>query len=166
MNLTYEQRKRVRAWLDKDPKSEDKNKTLDLDGVKLTRTTEYLNDSEGKQAWKVRIGYVVETGFPVAMSSPIKAGQDHKKQYVKGESGKPYEMIPVFIDDPAPVPTKPAKPDAFAKAVEAEMDKLNAKMQYELMYGKPLIGYSSEPKPSYSWLEPVTHPEINEDEPF
>ena len=119
MKFTNEERARIRAWLEKDPKSEDTSKTLVLDReggpVTLGRVTQYFGGTD----WKVRIAYEMSTNYPVLMSSPIPGDQDSKKQ-----AKTKYPMVPK-IPTPEVTPKKPVgNKSVFEKAVDWEMKQI------------------------------------------
>lgn len=128
LKLTSAERLRIKAWLEKDPKSEDTASTIDMnrdDGtfIRLRRTTHYYGDS-----WKVRTAYEVESNFPICHSSPLPYGSN-----VKTKTGPKWVMTPKF--DP-PAESKAAQnKGAFAKAIDAEMK--NLKKQYAKQLNAP-----------------------------
>lgn len=126
MKLTYEERNRIRRWLDKDPAGPDKGKTMELNGVTLSRDTLYTGTERN---WKVRVAYVVETGYPVAMSAPIPGNLESKKQLMK--NGKP-----VMVEKFPPIEPK----STFDDVVQAELATLKLKMKEEL--SKPNLIWS------------------------
>lgn len=122
LKLTSAERLRIKAWLEKDPKSEDTASAIDMnrdDGtfIRLRRTTHYYGNS-----WKVRTAYEVESNFPVCHSSPLPYGSN-----TKTKTGPKWVMTPKF-DPPAESKAK-ANPGAFAKAIEAEMQTMKKGMK-------------------------------------
>ena len=85
--LTTLERVRIRSWLEKRPGSSDLPKVWDFDRedggtIQISRVTQYFG-----QDWKVRIAFIVETNYPILMSTPIPAGKDSK-------GTKPGKMVP------------------------------------------------------------------------
>lgn len=128
--LTSAERARIKAWLEKDPKTEDSGSSLTLtreDGTELNvrRSTQYYGEN-----WKVRTAYDVRTHFPLAHSSPLPYGSN-----VKTKTGPKWVMTPKF--DP-PAESKAAQnKGAFAKAIDAEMK--NLKKQYAKQLNAPTV---------------------------
>lgn len=123
LHFTPSERKMIRDWLNKDPNHgfDSGEPVLRFDNlhVELRRTTLYLPGG----TWKVRVAYVGDEGFPVAMSSPIPMGQTSNKK-IKGKS-----VDLLIIDD---VPGKKASNFAeaadkafkeFAEHIKSEMNK-------------------------------------------
>lgn len=102
MKFTNTERKRIKAWLEKDPDSTDTGLTLrahtsDGAAVVLGRKTTYFGEP---LTWKIRTAFTQAGGFPVMSSSAIPAGQDAKKS------------------------AKSSNKAAFQKAMTAEMKSL------------------------------------------
>lgn len=145
MKFTNEERARIRAWLEKDPNSEDTSKTLVLERegtsqgpTSLARVTQYFGGTD----WKVRIAYEEGTNYPVLMSSPIPGGQDSKKQ-----AKTKYPMVPKL---PAPqvAPKKTGNMSTFNQAMGAILDDMKVSMKAQLSQPSvwPLPLYTPKPK--------------------
>lgn len=128
MKLTYEERNRVRVWLDKDKDGPDQGKTLEINGVTLTRDTLYTGN---ERQWKVRVAYVLETGYPVAMSAPIPGNLESKHQMLS--KGGQVKMVPKFPNPPkneldAQIAAYKAKLMAKPSVFDAWLDEVNNEM--------------------------------------
>lgn len=111
-------RELIRLWADKAPEcgSTEKPRAFpDVNGVEveLSRNTVYNG------AWKFRYAFVQETGFPVVMGGPIPHHKD--TQQPNGKLSKPKSALFPSIQS-----AKANNKGAFAKAVEAEMNKAKA----------------------------------------
>lgn len=143
LKLTSAERLRIKAWLEKDPKSEDKNGAIDLtrdDGtfIRLRRTTQYYGDS-----WKVRTAYEVESNFPVCHSSPLPYGSN-----IKTKTGPKWVMTPKF--DPPAESKAVGNPGAFAKAMEKEMANMKSQMKQYLATPSPMWDFLTKVEPAAS----------------
>lgn len=125
LKLTSAERLRIKAWLEKDPKSEDTASAIDMnrdDGtfIRLRRTTHYYGNS-----WKVRTAYEVESNFPVCHSSPLPYGSN-----TKTKTGPKWVMTPKF--DP-PAESKAAQnKGAFAAALDMELKAMKKGISKQL----------------------------------
>lgn len=132
LKFTQAERKRIRLWLENNVRSTDKSNWFVMEresgAVTIRRVTQYLPGGK----WKVRIAYLEDSGFPIAMSAPLT----HQCQ-VKGKS-----------EDDAPV--KKGKKMVFSddvqsypnQALYAKVDKkLEALISSKWDWGesKPLI---------------------------
>lgn len=131
MKLTYEERNRVRVWLDKDKDGPDQGKTMELNGVTLSRDTLYTG---AERNWKVRVAFVVETGYPVAMSAPIPGNLDSKHQMM-GKNGK-VAMVPKFATPPK-------------DSLDAQIAKYKATMSAELLQPNSFTSWFEDIEPEY-----------------
>lgn len=144
--LTTNERERIRSWVEKRPESSDLPKDWAFqrdDGTELviSRVTQYLPPSN---RWKVRIAYILDTGYPILMSGPLVGGADtkkakpkptlKKKAAIKKAHGK---TVAFKIEPPTP------KKGSFAKALNMEMKALEdfylAQTQSWLDNTNPLI---------------------------
>jgi hypothetical protein len=138
MKFTHEERTRIKAWLEKNAKSEDQGKYLNFtkdDGtdVTLARTTTYFGDNN---QWKVRIAYDLRSGFPLLMSSPIPGGQDSKG------TGGGHKLVPKLpLKKAAPAKKKPAGKGKLLPAWDWDVDVLPISvtkyMEYQIQKSIP-----------------------------
>lgn len=126
--FTSAERARIKLWLEKNHKSEDKGNALNFTTdagvrVRICRTTKYLPNG----VWKVRIAYVEATGYPVLTSSPLLAQQEQKGQTA-------HVMVPKMPKKAAGKSNK----DTFAKALDAEIKAQTAQIKQYLMAPSPI----------------------------
>ncbi len=135
------ERDRIRSWLEKRPESSDLPKVWDFDRadgstLQISRVTQYFG-----QDWKVRIAFIVETNYPILMSTPIQAQQD-------GKGKKPAKKV---------VPKDYAKMAKAGSIPTVDLDELLAGINKEIHTPNVLL----VPEKPWAWDDDQTHMDVH-----